>query len=202
MSAIQILEANYKKLPEKDQAFALSLISSSKTRLLSDKQAMWVEKLNNQINNPPKKVAPIDATSIKELFATASAKLKWPKFTINVDNNTMQFSIAGQKSKVPGAVNVTDGGKFGSNKYYGRILPDGTWQSYDATDEIIKNIRAFAADPAKMAATHGKKTGSCCFCNKDLTDTISVTVGYGKVCAENWGLPYTMKASRTTTARR
>jgi hypothetical protein len=100
----------------------------------------------------------------------------------------VQFSIAGAKSKVPGAINVTDGGKFQSNTFYGRVMPDGTWDGRDPA--ILPTVKAFAANPAKMASEHGRSTGNCCFCAKPLTDKTSVKVGYGKACADNWGLPW------------
>lgn len=187
--AANILGAKYGKLPEKDHAFALSILSAYKSDRLSLKQAEWLVKLAERIANPPKKTT-IETTAIRELFATAAAKLKHPKFAINSDAGTIQFSIAGAKSKVPSAINVTDGGRFGSNKYFGRILPDGTWQSYAATNEVTQSVKQFATNPAKMAASHGKMTGHCCFCSRSLSDDTSINVGYGKVCADNWGLPW------------
>lgn len=187
---VNLLATQYGKLPEKDQAFALSLLSAEKNGRLSAKQSEWITRLAERINAPPKPAVTIDTTSIRELFAKASSKLKFPKFTIQADDTTLQFSIAGAKSKVPGAINVTDGGKFGSNTFYGRVLPDGEWQAYAATEAITKTIKSFAANPSTVAAKHGRSTGNCCFCTKPLTDKTSVKVGYGKICADNWGLPY------------
>lgn len=50
-------------------------------------------------------------------------------------------------------------------------------------------------DPADVARLHGQRTGRCCFCRKPLITNESVTMGYGPVCADNWGLPWGMRAT-------
>jgi hypothetical protein len=49
---------------------------------------------------------------------------------------------------------------------------------------------ALAADPAGVASKFGKLHGKCCFCHKSLSDPASTAVGYGKVCASHYGLPW------------
>jgi hypothetical protein len=82
----------------------------------------------------------------------------------------------------------------GSRDWLGRVLLDGTYQpSREAngrTEAITQRLRAFAADPAKVAAEHGRLTGCCCFCAKTLTDERSTAVGYGQTCAGHYGLPW------------
>ena len=41
----------------------------------------------------------------------------------------VHFSIAGAKSKYPGSINVTNGGRYPKSVYYGRIMPEGTGRS-------------------------------------------------------------------------
>ena len=84
---------------------------------------------------------------------------------------------------------LTDGQQYPSNKYFGRIDGDGGLNAgKDLNDSVKQLVYALANEPAKVAEVYGKKTGSCCFCNTKLTDGKSVAVGYGPVCAKNFGL--------------
>lgn len=45
-------------------------------------------------------------------------------------------------------------------------------------------------DPVGFLAEAGKGMEACCYCNKALSDDRSKAVGYGKICASRWGLPW------------
>ena len=80
---------------------------------------------------------------------------------------------------------------FGASTWYGRVNRDGTFtRGRSCTDAVVEVLRALATDPAATAAAYGKRTGNCCFCRRDLEDYRSVSVGYGPVCADKWGLPW------------
>jgi hypothetical protein len=155
-------------------------------------QAQWnfVKSLVTQATKvaPPMETETVgDFSGVIELFKTA--KLKYPKVTIDAMGNTVQLSLAGAKAKKPGTINVTDGGKYPDNTWYGRVDVDGTWEkSYNATDEVGQLLKALSENPAGFATMHGKKHGNCCFCAKTLTHDNSLAAGFGPVCAENWGL--------------
>lgn len=132
-------------------------------------------------------------TKIVEHFdRAAEKKIKFPKVTLETDEGlTVKLSRAGYKAKVPGSLNVTDGKPFGENKWFGRVLRDGTLEAGKAlTDEVEALLADFNDDPAKVAKTHGLLTGNCCFCRKELTTGESLTAGYGPVCADKFGLPW------------
>lgn len=50
-----------------------------------------------------------------------------------------------------------------------------------------------AVDPEGTAAAYGHLTGACCFCRRALSDERSVSVGYGPVCADHFGLAWGVK---------
>lgn len=135
---------------------------------------------------------PCDASRIVTMLAGAREKgLKFPKIRLQVNGQQVCFSLAGDRAKQPGSINVTDGGSYGDNKWFGRITVDGTFTpSSSCRDDVKALVLAFAADPAKVAAESGALTGNCSFCNKALTDERSVEVGYGKVCSDRFGLPW------------
>jgi hypothetical protein len=115
-----------------------------------------------------------------------------PKITLETDNGrTVVLAVAGERSRAPGSINVTDDRRYPDNTWYGRIETDGTWRGGRAADEAVLDLlRRFAADPAGVAAEYGRAMGSCCFCRRALTDPRSILVGYGEICAHRFGLPW------------
>jgi hypothetical protein len=187
----------------KDKEFVESLIKSYvKFNGLSPKQEVWFFKMAEKYNGKPK-AAPAPLSSIGEfssvysLFAAAKAKLKFPKINLMLANGfPVVLHLAGPKSVKPGVVNVTNGGKFKApdSKWYGRVNVDGSMEVGGAANgpefaEVKAVLKELAVAPAKVAAAHAKLTGRCCFCNKHLTDEDhSTAVGFGPVCAKNYGL--------------
>jgi hypothetical protein len=131
-------------------------------------------------------------TPIYKMFETAAQHLKHPKLKFQLDNGRMlKLYRAGARSKFPGLVNVTDGGAFGQNEWYGRIAADGTWtQAQTVPTEVVEAVKALAQGPAAYVGEKGRLAGACCFCGLRLTDARSTTVGYGSICAGHYGLPW------------
>jgi hypothetical protein len=200
--SIQTLREMLPKIPVNQQPFALSLIEQSSRRMLSDKQIYWVNKLIADATTPaPSPVSPVNVgnlTAINELFATARGHLKFPAIVMSVPaaDRLVRINVAGPKAKHPGTLNVTSGEKpeYERRTWYGRVMKDGSYvPSKDAgplAQAISERLKAFAADPAGIAAEHGKLTGRCCFCNIHLSDKRSTAVGYGKTCAAHYGLTW------------
>jgi hypothetical protein len=127
------------------------------------------------------------------LFERAKAAgLRFPKIRLRSnDGGRVVLSMAGERSKAPGSLTVTDGGAYGVGRYFGRISQGGAFSPAQAcTPDVTRTLRELAADPAGRAAIHGHASGSCCFCGRDLDDSRSVAVGYGPICAERFGLQW------------
>jgi hypothetical protein len=188
------------KLADLKGNFPLSLYKSfheghpTYGRGLSSKQWQWVHKMACDAETKP--IAPVDhigvdASKLVEMFTEAGSKVKWPKLSfVMADGRKIQLSRAGANAKVPGSINVTDGGRYGENTWYGRIVGPEFRASFKADEAVREFIQKLAADPKKFAAECGVKTGCCCFCAKELTTDSSVAAGYGPVCAKTWGLPW------------
>jgi hypothetical protein len=203
-NSIQTLQQVLPQLSLKDQDFAKSLIARAASgKALSDKQLPWVDTLIARATTPKAEPVKTDLGSFKGVIALFDAfhknapKLKHPKIRLQTaDGKPVCLSIAGAKAKAPGTINVTDGGKFGENEWYGRIDKDGQWtQSLKAHASLAPLLKALARHPAQTAAAYGKLTGNCCFCRIPLTTAESTEVGYGPVCAKNYGLPWGNKWS-------
>jgi hypothetical protein len=199
VSDIQTLQQNLSALPERDQAFASSLLTQAAGRGLSVKQLHWVTVLAQRATGQgPAKVAVGSIAKVVEMIATASAKLKFPAILLaNAEVGTIRVSVAGPASREPGSLNVTssDKGADGRRKWFGRVTKAGVFEpgnrlSADEAQAVGKTLVAFAEDPEGVAAAYGHKTGACCFCGIALTDGRSLAAGYGPVCAGNFGLAW------------
>ncbi len=74
----------------------------------------------------------------------------------------------------------------------GEFTRDGVCQIYDI-ENFNSTIILFAKlidNPLQHLIYYGIQTGRCSFCNKELSDTSSLSNGYGKQCAINHGMPW------------
>ena len=178
------------KIAKNSIDFALSLVAQfDKKGELSEKQLYWVEKLGNPV---PQESVGIDASGIFDMFD--SVELKYPKITLRLEDGTgFRIGRAGDRSKYCGQLILTDGSRE-RNNYFGRVTEDGqvflSGYGNQYKDEILETLMELSANPENIAATHGKVTGNCCFCNRPLRNDRSLEVGYGKICAERYGLEW------------
>lgn len=129
--------------------------------------------------------------SLHAIFTAALANVRFPRLTFGVGGQTLIFRLAGEKSKNPGSITVTDDGRYPDNRFYGAIGTDGFWHpSSSCPEEIAAIVCEVLADPAGQLALYGQTSGFCACCGRKLTDPRSLAVGYGETCAKNWDLPW------------
>lgn len=191
------------KFSPKDRGFAFDLFIKGAKFGLSEKQVFWANKLADRAEGKEQKAAGREVTlgnfhRLVQLFKHAQEHLKYPKIRFVLASGAeVTLSLCGSRSQYQGQINVASGryGEPGA-KWYGRINHQGVLATgRDYTDEVADCITEFAKDPAGYAAKYGHLTGACCFCNKALEDERSTSVGYGPVCAKNYGLAWGAKAS-------
>jgi hypothetical protein len=103
----------------------------------------------------------------------------------------VKFYRQTERSKNPGAISMNDGGPKGADVWFGSINLDGSFRPTRACSPAVREvIAAFSEDPGGYAAAYGKGSARCCFCSTEITTAESKAVGYGPVCAENYGLPW------------
>ena len=165
--------------------FAHDLLNR-RARLTADMMT-WVHVLVVEAEQPAPEVGPSRSfPRIAALFETAKEHRKAP--AIRFPGLRLKVTRGGS---FPGSIGVTDGGPYGSSKWFGRILPSGEFvPSRATTSDVVAFLEKFEADPASVAAHEGHESGSCCFCAQELTDERSLHVGYGPICAGNFGLPW------------
>lgn len=153
----------------------------------SKAQAFWIHKLAMPL--PPlvaqESSAQVEVSRIVQMFDSASSHLKRPKIILG----DVKFYIAGPRSRYEGQIMIVS--KEYGGAYYGRIDNEGKlYDGRDMDDELRDKIISLAENPEAVASENGKLTGNCCFCGRKLTDPRSVSVGYGPVCAERYGLEW------------
>lgn len=199
--AVEVVRAN------PSTSFAADLVAAYdryRDKLHGNKAA-WLLVIGQQVLDrrnaapaPVRTALTADFAGLTAIFtrALASGK-KYPKIALRTAGGLpLVLSLAGERSRYAGAVNVTDGGKYPDNVYYGRIEPNGAFAGRDPGPDVMGLLLRFAADPQGVAAAYGRETGECCFCQAELTDERSVLQGYGPICAERHGLPWGERPDR------
>lgn len=198
-------------------SFARSLYQQAKSdwkakgyNCLTQKQWYYVHKLANPQPVPatPNAAAKeVDFAAINQLFENAkNSGIKHPKIRLAYRDDgligtgrttVIRLSVAGARSKTPGAIRITSDSGYSTSIFYGYISTSGKLVQYRAmTGSVAGLVLRFAADPANVAAEYGKLMNRCSFCKIPLTDDRSVVMGYGPICASNWGLPWGTQAMK------
>jgi len=160
---------------------------------LSARQIGWAHKLVVEAATPRDSAADRHLPRLRSLIdRAAESGLQFPKINLETaDGKRVRLSRAGDRSRTPGVVHITDGRPYDNNTYYGKLYTDGVFlPSRSATPDIIAFLESLDADPEATASAYGSRTGNCCFCSRQLTDGRSVAVGYGPVCADSFGLAW------------
>jgi hypothetical protein len=165
---------------------------------VSEGRAFWLHKLASEGRNKPQPQASgvFNLSGLRSLFEKAASRLKRPAIVLSTQaGEEVKVSVATDRSRYPGQIMVASPTYGGA--YYGRVSQDGEFfAGRNVNDEIRSLLSELSTDAAACAAKHGHLTGKCCFCNRALTDEKSTTVGYGPVCATNFGLPWGVKVAR------
>lgn len=189
-------------LPAKDHPFAQSLIDSCANQgSLTPGRREWVGKLIDRALNPPAAPVAVDLAGIRKMFDAAVSHLKHPKVRLQADDGTpVVIGMAGPSSKYPGQLMVTDGGPYMNNRWFGRVDGASFHSARACTDTVRGLLTSLSTDPAAIVARHGKLTGCCALCGKQLSDAESIERGVGPVCLKKWGLvPGAVPAARAAS---
>lgn len=143
--------------------------------------------------------------ALLELFTDAGLNSKGQPRLRALYLDGIKLSLAGSSSSNPGGLWITDGGSWGDSEYYGSVRADGTMRMTRAwggvgtahRSEMLKRLAAFG--PMELARI-GKAVGRCCYCGRELTDPVSVALGYGPVCAKYHHLPHSAQAAGLVVA--
>ena len=148
---------------------------------LSPKQMTAVQSLIEKNEAREAEAAVGDLEPLHDLFAAARMSgIKRPRLKID----GFVLKPAGPKSRNPDGIYVYEGADYCGKVDQGRFSAsrDGF------VDDPRPMLRKLAADPLNSAVAHGRRTGECACCGRELTAAASIARGVGPVCAEKWGL--------------
>jgi hypothetical protein len=162
----------------------------------SHRQMAWVHKLVVDNEQNPASTTTTEQAKLGRimlLFMSARmSKIIWPCVRVVMDNYPpLRLTMAGPNARFPDSINITGPDKVdGRRPWYGRIHKNGAAELKNAPDGTVEVLRIFNKDPVAYATDYGRKTGYCCFCGHILETAESISVGYGPICAEKYGLPW------------
>jgi hypothetical protein len=194
MQSVDRLREHLADLAEGDRSFAESLLDQAHRRGLTPKQIDWVNKLVERATRPA--MQPVTFKGIVEFMENAGLIVARPGFLLRAGEATIRLTIAGPRSRTPGLINVTSAERsYEDRVFYGRIGQDGVYAPSLKPDaavaaSVVECLKLLDADPAEAASRYGRLTGQCSFCSIPLSDVQSLAVGYGRICARKYGLPY------------
>lgn len=118
------------------------------------------------------------------MLRKASQHLRYPKIRFHVEEQGQGYRIQVSLATKGYIAIKIDG------EYVGKIMPDGAIYLYGLKDWMRAAIMEYCQHPLENAKIIGQRFNYCCFCASELTNKISVQVGYGPICASNFGLPW------------
>lgn len=189
-----ILEVKNLVLPHARDSFA-EFVSSileqyNRKRTITDKQRDALQKAVERAKERAKERENQPAPEARDArLLEIETSMGWIKGypIVHVDGGYV-LTVATQKAKVPGSINVVRNGLW-----YGR-LSHGHFQAgrdcpRDEIPALLETLRA-NAKLDQLARMSARITGTCIFCSLTLTDERSIKAGYGPICASNNGLPW------------
>ncbi len=172
--------------------FMISLFDQLKrrgTQGMSSAQLAWVHYWANRLDvaaEIAKMPVEVDGTKLKQLFDESQQRGSRPQVHVKVGGKTVKLKPAPDSGKNAGSIYLNSG-----EDYLGKITADGKFLPTRALfDGLEESLVEFCQDPKAYAIKFGRDHNACAFCGLELTTRESVFNGFGKQCAENWGLEY------------
>ena len=127
---------------------------------------------------------------IARLLAELDERIQRPKLALQKeDGTTAWLSVAGERARYPGSINVTSSRHFGGD-WYGRIVDGNPDARLRRDAALMSALDRIEADPsiANAVAGHAVATSRCIVCSRVLEDDESARRGAGQTCARRLGL--------------
>ena len=117
------------------------------------------------------------------LFNRAAETLRYP---------AINFTLAGRRIRIYRATKGYIAIKV-DGEYVGKLVSADAQIVLYSAKELLPELDTLMSNPISESASQGREYGRCCFCNRELDNEGSIQHGYGPICAEKWGLPWSSK---------
>ncbi len=152
--------------------FAMDLVSKNK---LSAKQIAWIHYLATE--------------NVKEMQEAEGEYLQLvQKMYGAVKNNTRKFKMrlpGVEISTVPNGANAGALYIFENNSYVGKITKQGILKA-NVSEDVLNILLDANENLLQLAKIYGHESGSCSVCGRTLTDSLSIQMGIGPICAKRF----------------
>ena len=158
----------------------------------------WLAKYAESSRTDKKQSLKDSLEFIGDLFVYAiGSGLKRPMIRLQHEGRRFKIYLS-KKGTVcikSGMVHPETKNPIGDEVYTGCLFGNSFLPNRDRTiSESEKGfISRLEADPVEFFAAASKDMSRCCYCGLPLEDPCSKEVGYGKICANHWGLPWGSK---------
>jgi hypothetical protein len=127
--------------------------------------------------------AAVDVAKIEAAFAGARERgIKQPRLRLG----ELKFTSGKSGTANEGAIFVREG-TFDEGAYLGKVVGGKFLPTRECDAGKTVQVLEAIADPAAAAKAHGKRTGQCAVCGRELERDASIDLGIGPVCAEKMG---------------
>jgi hypothetical protein len=195
---IRALGDALERLDASSRTFAQSLLSQySRRGSLSPRQWPHVSALITRAERLAATGGPTDSdgftlpaaglATLQSVFANATRAGITPGIRATINGARLRVVAPSRRSAYAGqpVLFVRLGDTYAGRIANGHFLP----RSATGTGAVAP-LRALLESPLGTLADIGRATGACCYCARELTDPRSVSMGYGPICAGNYGLPW------------
>jgi hypothetical protein len=152
--------------------FAMDLVSKNK---LSAKQIAWIHYLATE--------------NVKEMQEAEGEYLQLvQKMYGAVKNNTRKFKMrlpGVEISTVPNGANAGALYIFENSSYVGKITKQGILKA-NVSEDVLNILLDANENLLQLAKIYGHESGSCSVCGRTLTDSLSIQMGIGPICAKRF----------------
>jgi hypothetical protein len=125
----------------------------------------------------------VDLDPVEQMFFRATAS-GYQKPVYRAEGLVISRAAAGGRNAA--ALYVKDDcGEYLGKVQNGRLFLTREARSREA--EVTTSITVIAENPLEAAIRHGRRTGRCACCGRELTKHASIDAGIGPICAEKWG---------------
>lgn len=172
-------------------AEAAALVAEKLTE--DDWLAFWIHSEANKLSRGGALPNVVKVLNLAFLYAVGRG-LKRPRIRVAYEDIRYHFFLSRRGTVCLKAADRRVAGQnlWCAEDYIGNFYRGDFLDSYHTKTAHYNFVDTLAnqENVARFLAQCSKDLGSCCYCNKPLSDDNSKAVGYGKVCASRWGLPW------------
>lgn len=124
----------------------------------------------------------VNVSAVEQMLSNGKRTLLNPKVRLlGANDQTFVLSLAPAYGKNAGAIYVKSGDDYLGKIVGGKFVRAGACSMLQESDVV-----AACSNPEKAAVAYGQRFGICSCCGRTLTNALSIELGIGPICRENF----------------